>query len=89
MTDFDNNKEKHTVCTVEIRRKGLVGGFEWDSWGWHPCLRELSVSGRLQQSAIKKLASVYHRKTFACNSTSISGLGITVPPSPPERGTAS
>lgn len=84
MTDFDNNKEKHTVCTGEIRRKGFVSGLERDSRGRHPRPRELSVPGMLQQSAIKRLAHVYCPKTFACNSTSVSGLGITVPPSPPE-----
>ena len=84
MTDFDNSKEKHTVCTGEIRIKGFVSGLEWDSQGWHPCPTELSVPGTLQQSAIKKLASVYCPKTFECNSTSVSGLGIMVPPSPSE-----
>lgn len=85
MTDFDNNKEKHTVCTGEIRRKGFVSGLEWDSWGWHPRPRELSVPGTLQPSAIKKLAIVYRPKTSGCNSSRVLGLGVMVPP---EQGTS-
>lgn len=73
MTDFDNNKEKHTVCTGEIRR--FVSGLEWDSWGQHPHVRELPVSGMLQQRAVKKLASECCPKTFAPD-TSVPGLGI-------------
>lgn len=49
MNDFDNNKEKHTVCTGEIRG---VSGLEWDSQGWHPRPRELLVPGTLQQRAV-------------------------------------
>lgn len=86
MTDFDNNKEKHSVCTGEIRREGFVSGLEWDSRGRRPRPRELSVPGTLRQSAIKKLASAYGPKTFGSESTVVSGLGGMVPP---ERGTAS
>lgn len=65
MTDFDNNKEKHTMCTGEIRRKRFVSGLEWDSWGQHPRPRELPVPGMLQQRAIKRLASECCPETFA------------------------
>lgn len=61
MTDLDNNKEKHTVCTGEIIIKGFMSGLEWDSWGHNPHPRELSVTRTLWKSLLK-LASVYHKK---------------------------
>lgn len=79
MSDLNNNKEKHTVCTGEIIRKGFMSGLEWDSWGHNP----RSVPGTLWKSLLT-LASVYHPKTFACNSTSVPVLGITVSPAPAE-----
>lgn len=88
MTDLDNNKEKHTVCTDKILRKGFMSGLEWDSWGHNPHPRELSVPGTLWKSLLK-LTGVHHAKIFACNSTRVSILGITVPPTPPEPSAVS
>lgn len=88
MTDLDNNKEKHTVGTGEIIRKGFMSGLEWYSWGHNPHPRELSVPGILWKSLFK-LVSVYDPKTFACNSTRGSVWGITVLPTPPDPGAVS
>lgn len=63
MTDCDDNKEKHTVCTREIIRGGFVSGLEWGLLDLHAhlllcwckaagCICRQSAPGEHQPSAI-------------------------------------